>query len=58
MVWKRKAKRLIETLNQVANMQVFAMEEIKQQAILEEQKRLGQDLHDGLSSSIAKSAVG
>lgn len=50
---QRKAKRLIETLNQVANMQVFAMEEIKQQAILEEQKRLGQDLHDGLSSSIA-----
>lgn len=50
---QRKAKKLIETLNQVANMQVFAMEEIKQQVILEEQKRLGQDLHDGLSSSIA-----
>jgi len=49
----RKAKKQIETLNNAANMQVIAMEEAKHQAVKEEQQRLGQDLHDGLSSSIA-----
>ena len=34
-------------------MQIIAMEETKHQAVREEQQRLGQDLHDGLSSSIA-----
>ncbi|WP_214229610.1 ATP-binding protein [Pedobacter sp. B4-66] len=49
----RKAKVQIETLNNVANLQIIAMEEAKHQAVREEQQRLGQDLHDGLSSSIA-----
>lgn len=49
----RKAKAQIEALNSAANMQIIAMEEAKHQAIREEQQRLGQDLHDGLSSSIA-----
>ena len=54
MVYRdRKAKAQVEALNTQANMQVIAMEEAKHQAVREEQQRLGQDLHDGLSSSIA-----
>ena len=54
MVYKsRKARLQIETLNSEANMQIIAMEEGKHQAVKEEQQRLGQDLHDSLSSSIA-----
>lgn len=49
----RKAKARIESLNNMANLQFIAMEEAKHQAVREEQQRLGQDLHDGLSSSIA-----
>ncbi|MNJ87318.1 Sensor histidine kinase ComP [compost metagenome] len=49
----RKAKARIEALNDMANMQIMTMEEAKHQAVKEEQQRLGQDLHDGLSSSIA-----
>ncbi|HWW40336.1 sensor histidine kinase [Pedobacter sp.] len=49
----RKAKAQIEALNDMATMQIMAMEEAKHQAVKEEQQRLGQDLHDGLSSSIA-----
>ncbi|WP_353186218.1 ATP-binding protein [Parapedobacter lycopersici] len=49
----RKAKEQVEALNHVANMQVIAMEEAKHQAIRDEQQRLGQDLHDNLSASIA-----
>lgn len=49
----RKAKARIEALNDMASMQIMAMEEAKHQAVKEEQQRLGQDLHDGLSSSIA-----
>ncbi|MBL7711807.1 MAG: hypothetical protein JNL13_05060 [Chitinophagaceae bacterium] len=49
----RKAKARIAALNEAANMQVIAMEEAKYQAVRDEQQRLGQDLHDGLSSSIA-----
>ncbi|MFB2119292.1 sensor histidine kinase [Parapedobacter sp. 2B3] len=49
----RKAKEQVEALNNAANMQIIAMEEAKHQAVKEEQQRLGQDLHDGLSSSIA-----
>lgn len=49
----RKAKEQVEALNNAANMQIIAMEEAKHQAVKEEQLRLGQDLHDGLSSSIA-----
>lgn len=50
---KRRVKAQIEALNDAADMQIIAMEEAKQQAVREEQRRLGQDLHDGLSSSIA-----
>jgi signal transduction histidine kinase len=50
---KRRVKAQIKALNDAANMQIIAMEEAKQQAVREEQRRLGQDLHDGLSSSIA-----
>lgn len=49
----KKAKERIAVLNDAANMQIIAMEEAKHQAVREEQQRLGQDLHDGLSSSIA-----
>ncbi len=49
----RKAKAQIEALNDMATMQIMAMQEAKHQAVKEEQQRLGQDLHDGLSSSIA-----
>ena len=49
----RKAKAQIDSLNNMANMQIIAMEEIKHEAVRKEQQRLGQDLHDGLSSSIA-----
>uniref|UniRef100_F4C2Q5 histidine kinase n=1 Tax=Sphingobacterium sp. (strain 21) TaxID=743722 RepID=F4C2Q5_SPHS2 len=54
MVYRsRKAKEQIEILNSTANMQIITMEEAKHQAVRAEQQRLGQDLHDGLSSSIA-----
>ena len=54
MVYRsRKARAQVAALNNVANMQIIAMEEAKHQAVREEQQRLGQDLHDGLSSSIA-----
>ncbi|WP_353196081.1 ATP-binding protein [Parapedobacter defluvii] len=49
----RKAKEQIDALNNAANLQVIAMEEAKRQAIKDEQQRLGQDLHDGLSASMA-----
>lgn len=49
----RKAKEKIETLNEMANIQIMAVEEMKHEAVREEQQRLGQDLHDGLSSTIA-----
>ncbi|MGV3763238.1 ATP-binding protein [Parapedobacter sp.] len=49
----RKAKEQVEALNHAANMQIIAMEEAKHLAVKEEQQRLGQDLHDGLSSSLA-----
>lgn len=49
----RKAKTQIAALNTTVDMQIIAMEEAKHQAVREEQQRLGQDLHDGLASSIA-----
>ncbi|MFD2034657.1 sensor histidine kinase [Belliella marina] len=49
----RKARQQIEELNNAANIQIIALEEMKHEAVREEQRRLGQDLHDGLSSSIA-----
>ncbi len=54
MVYRsRKAKSQVEALNNIANMQIIAMEEAKHQAVRDEQQRLGQDLHDGLSASMA-----
>ncbi|QIL37897.1 hypothetical protein G7074_00510 [Pedobacter sp. HDW13] len=49
----KKSKAQVDALNNAANMQIIAMEEAKHQAVREEQQRLGQDLHDGLASSIA-----
>lgn len=49
----KKTKAQIEKLNNAANIQIAAMEEIKAQAIRDEQKRLARDLHDGLSSTLA-----
>lgn len=49
----RKANAQIEALNNATNMQIVSMEEAKHEAVREEQRRLGQDLHDNLSSSIA-----
>lgn len=49
----RKAKSQIEFLNNTVNMQIVAMEEVKEEAKKQERQRLGQDLHDGLSASIA-----
>lgn len=49
----RKAQSQIDALNNATNMQIVSMEEAKHQAVREEQRRLGQELHDGLSSSIA-----
>lgn len=49
----RKAKAQIAALNDTATMQIIELEESRHQAIREEQQRLGQDLHDGLSSTIA-----
>ncbi len=50
---ERKAKIRIETLNNMANMQIASMEEITAQAVRQEQQRLARDLHDNLSSSLA-----
>ncbi|MFB2119288.1 sensor histidine kinase [Parapedobacter sp. 2B3] len=50
---ERQTQVQIEKLNNAANIQIAAMEEIKAQAIRDEQKRLARDLHDGLSSTLA-----
>ena len=53
----KKTQDQLDRLNQTVNMQVAAMEEIKAQAIREEQKRLARDLHDGLSSTLASAKL-
>lgn len=56
LIMLRQRKKMTEqllALNETTKMQVIAMEEEKYQAVEEEKRRLGQDLHDGLSSSIA-----
>ncbi|MEC3879585.1 sensor histidine kinase [Parapedobacter sp. 10938] len=50
---EKKTQAQIENLNNAANIQIAAMEEIKTQAVRDEQKRLARDLHDGLSSTLA-----
>lgn len=47
------AKAQIDKLNTMADFHITAMEETKEQVAREEQKRLGRDLHDGLSSTLA-----
>lgn len=47
------ARARIEKLNAMAAFHIQAMEEIREQTALDEQKRLGRDLHDGLSSVLA-----
>jgi len=49
----RKVKHLIEELNNNTNIQVSVIEEIKSQAVKEERQRLGRNLHDDISASIA-----
>lgn len=49
----RSLRLRIEKLNETANLQVTAMEEITSQAVREEQKRLARDLHDSLSTTLA-----
>ena len=53
----RQVQVRLEKLNQEANIQVAAMEEVRAQAVREEKKRLSRDLHDGLSASIAAANV-
>ncbi len=49
----RKARALIDKLNNAVNIQVAAMEELTSQAVREEQQRLARELHDSLSSTLA-----
>jgi signal transduction histidine kinase len=49
----KRAKTRIENLNNTVNEQIATMEEKKYQSIRNEQQRLGQDLHDNFSASIA-----
>lgn len=49
----KKAKEQIDALNYAVDVHIINMEEEKQRAIKEEQKRLGQDLHDGLAPTLA-----
>jgi len=56
LIIRRREKRTqaqIAKLNNATNIQIAAMEEIKVQAVLDEQKRLARDLHDGLSATLA-----
>lgn len=50
---KRKAQKGIDTINNMANMQIALLEETKLKAKQEEQERLGQELHDGFTANIA-----
>ncbi len=47
------ARNRIQELNNTANIQVALMEGMKYKAVKEEQQRLGRDLHDDISSSLA-----
>jgi len=54
---EKKTQAQIENLNNAANIQIAAMEEIKAQAVRDEQKRLARDLHDGLSATLASTKL-
>lgn len=49
----RDTKKSIQKLNDMINLQIATMEEVRHQAMREEQERLGKELHDGLASTIA-----
>ena len=53
----RKTKEQLDKLNQAANIQVAALEEVRAQAVRDEQKRLARDLHDGLSATLASAKL-
>lgn len=50
---KRKSAEIVALLNQEANLQIAILEEEKRQASRKEQERIGLELHDGLSASMA-----
>ncbi|ODS73357.1 MAG: hypothetical protein ABS46_20295 [Cytophagaceae bacterium SCN 52-12] len=50
---KRKSAEIVARLNQEANLQIAILEEEKRQASRKEQERIGMELHDGLSASMA-----
>lgn len=49
----KQSNKRITQLNDMVSLQIATMEEVKTQAIKEEQQRLGKELHDGLSATIA-----
>ena len=53
----RKTKEQLDKLNQAANIQIAALEEVKAQAVRDEQRRLARDLHDGLSATLASAKL-
>jgi len=53
----RKTRAQLEKLNLTANIQIAALEEVKAQAVRDEQKRLARDLHDGLSATLASAKL-
>lgn len=56
LLMQKKSKRsqqIIDSLNDSANIQIALMEEARDQARRDEQHRLSQELHDGLSGTLA-----
>src|SRR5690554_7198813 len=49
----RKAKKIIQNLNETANIQIAVMEEYGNQVRKEEQKKISQNLHDDLAGTLA-----
>ncbi|WP_236978979.1 sensor histidine kinase [Membranihabitans maritimus] len=50
---KKKSKKQIMALNDSVNFQIAMMEENKNRIIKEQQESLGQELHDGLTATVA-----
>lgn len=50
---KKKSRAIITSLNNEANLQIAILEEEKRQASRKEQERIGLELHDNLSASMA-----
>src|SRR5690554_32768 len=49
----RRSKKIIQNLNETANIQIAVMEEYGNQVRKEEQKKLSQNLHDDLAGTLA-----